>query len=200
MLEEGDKAPDFSLESDSGSRVSLRDFSGKTLVLYFYPKDSTPGCTRQAQGFSAAKRAIEAAGAAVVGVSKDSVKSHCSFRDKFKLTIPLLSDPDLRVHKAYGAYGKKVMYGREVEGTLRTTFLIRDGIIQRVFRNVKVDGHADAVLQAIGEIAHGPSSRTMATPKARATKVVRKKPARVAKAKPKPKKRAAASTKKTKKK
>lgn len=163
MLQEGDKAPDFSLESDSGARVSLRDFADKTLVLYFYPKDSTPGCTRQAQGFSAASRAIELAGAAVVGVSKDSVKSHCSFRDKFALTIPLLSDPDLTVHRAYGAYGTKKMYGRDVEGTLRTTFLVKDGHIARVFSNVKVDGHADAVLQAIGELTHGPSSRRIPT-------------------------------------
>jgi peroxiredoxin Q/BCP len=149
VLKEGDKAPAFDLESDEGGRVSLKDYSGKTLVLYFYPRDNTPGCTRQAQGFSAAKKAIEAAGAAVVGVSRDSLKSHTSFRDKCNLSITLLSDPDLKVHKAYGAWGMKKMYGRDVEGVLRTTFIIDKGKITRVFPNVKVDGHADAILAAV---------------------------------------------------
>ena len=167
MLKEGDKAPDFVLETinagkrtDVPARLSLKDFRDKTLVLYFYPKDSTPGCTREAEAFSAAQRAIEMAGGAVVGVSRDSVKSHCSFRDKFALTIPLASDPDLRVHKAYGAWGDKVMYGRKMEGCIRSTFLIKNGRIARVFPSVKVDGHAEAVLQAMGELAHGPSSRS----------------------------------------
>jgi peroxiredoxin Q/BCP len=127
------------------------------------------------------------------------VKSHCSFRDKFGLTIPLLSDPDLAVHKAYGTYGKKKMYGRDVLGTIRTTFLIKDGLIARIFPSVKVDGHADAVLQAIGELAHGPSSRRIPTlrPPAKTTarKVVKKRAARVAK-KTKTKKTAKKTTKK----
>jgi peroxiredoxin Q/BCP len=149
VLKEGDKAPAFDLESDQGGKVSLKDFANKTLVLYFYPRDNTPGCTRQAQGFTAAKKAIEAAGATVVGVSRDSLKSHQSFRTKCDLGITLLSDPDLKVHKAYGAWGMKKMYGKDVEGVLRTTFVIDHGKVTRVFPNVKVDGHADAVLQAL---------------------------------------------------
>ncbi|MBX3228049.1 MAG: peroxiredoxin [Labilithrix sp.] len=149
MLKEGDKAPAFDLESDEGGRVSLKDFSNRTLVLYFYPRDNTPGCTRQAQAFTASKKAIEAAGASVVGVSRDSLKSHTSFRDKCGLGITLLSDPDLGVHRAYGAWGMKKMYGRDVEGVLRTTFVIDRGKVTKVFPNVKVDGHADAVLQVL---------------------------------------------------
>lgn len=150
MLKEGDKAPPFNLDSDEGGKVSLRDFGDKTLVLYFYPRDNTPGCTRQAQAFTATKRAIEGAGGAVVGVSRDSLKSHQSFRQKCGLGITLLSDPDLAVHKAYGAWGEKTMYGKKVEGVLRSTFLVKGGKIVRVFPNVKVDGHAEAVLAALG--------------------------------------------------
>ena len=150
MLKEGDKAPPFDLESDEGARVSLRDFADRTLILYFYPRDNTPGCTRQAQGFTAARRAIEKAGGAVVGVSRDTIKSHASFREKCNVGITLLSDPDLAVHKAYGAWGEKTMYGKKVEGVLRTTFLVKDGKVSRVFNNVKVDGHADAILGALG--------------------------------------------------
>lgn len=175
MLKEGDKAPSFNLDSDAGGKVALRDFAGKTLVLYFYPRDNTPGCTRQAQAFTAARRAIERAGGAVVGVSRDSLKSHQSFREKCKLGITLLSDPDLTVHKAYGAWGEKTMYGKKVEGVLRTTFVIRNGKIARVFPNVKVDGHADAVLAAL--------SGTSAAPKARAPKTATAKKAAAPKAK-----------------
>jgi peroxiredoxin Q/BCP len=147
---EGDDAPDFDLESDAGSRVALRDFAGKVLVLYFYPKDNTPGCTREAQSFTEAKKKLAAAGASVVGVSKDSVKSHCGFRDKYAINFPLLSDPDLKVHEAYGAYGEKTMYGKKVQGTIRSTFVVDPkGKIARAFRNVKVDGHVDAVLLAV---------------------------------------------------
>lgn len=166
MLKEGDKAPSFDLASDEGGKISLRDFAGKALVLYFYPRDNTPGCTREAQAFTAARRAIEKVGGAVVGVSRDSLKSHLSFRDKCKLGITLLSDPDLSVHKAYGAWGEKTMYGKKVEGVLRSTFIVENGKIARVFSNVKVDGHADAVLAALGELAGGP-----AKPKTAAKKV-----------------------------
>jgi peroxiredoxin Q/BCP len=160
VLKEGDKAPPFNLESDAGGRVTLRDFADRTLVLYFYPRDSTPGCTREAQAFTAARRAIETAGGAVVGVSRDSLKSHQTFRQKCGLDITLLSDPDLSVHKAYGAWGEKTMYGKKIEGVLRSTFLVHGGRVARVFPNVKVDGHADAVLQAIGELSSGgPSSK-----------------------------------------
>jgi peroxiredoxin Q/BCP len=149
-LEVGSRAPDFSLESDSGERVSLADFKGKTLVLYFYPKDSTPGCTREAQAFEAAKAKLAKLGASVVGVSKDSIKSHCSFKEKYALKFPLLSDPDLEAHNAYGAYGEKMMYGKKILGTIRSTFVIDGaGKIARVFSPVKVDGHADDVLDAV---------------------------------------------------
>lgn len=178
MLKEGDKAPAFNLESDAGGKVALRDFAGKTLVLYFYPRDNTPGCTRQAQAFTATRRAIEAAGGAVVGVSRDSLKSHQSFREKCNLAITLLSDPDLSVHKAYGAWGEKTMYGKKVEGVLRTTFLVKDGKIARVFPNVKVDGHADAVLAALSGGAPAkaaPKKKAAAAPKKKAAAAPKKK-------------------------
>ena len=127
MLKEGDKAPAFTLDSDSGKKVSLADFAGKKLVLYFYPKDDTPGCTREAIAFSGAREAFEKLGATVVGVSKDSVASHCKFRDKHSLSIALASDPDLAVHKAFGAFGEKTMYGKKVEGVIRSTFVIDGG-------------------------------------------------------------------------
>ncbi len=193
MLKEGDKAPDFSLESDSGKKLSLEDFAGKALVLYFYPRDNTPGCTREAQAFSAARRAIEVAGGAVLGVSKDSVKSHQGFIQKCNLSIPLLSDPDLTLHKAYGAWGEKTMYGKKVLGCIRSTFLVKDGRIKRVWPSVKVDGHADAVLQAIGELSSGGPSGAPRK-KAAAKKAAAKKPA----AKKPAKKKAAAKAKKKK--
>ena len=158
MLSEGDKAPSFELQADLGKagekafslKEALKEGAGKSVVVYFYPKDSTPGCTREAQGFSEAKKKLSALGATVVGVSKDSIKSHCGFREKYALTIPLLSDPDLTVHKAYGAYGDKVMYGKKIKGTIRSTFLIgADGKIARAWKGVKVDGHVEAVIDAI---------------------------------------------------
>lgn len=150
MLGEGDKAPPFRLESDAGKTVSLGDFAGRTLVVYFYPKDDTPGCTREALAFSGLAGELAGAGASVVGISRDSVASHCRFRDKHRLTIPLLSDPDLAVHRAFGAWGEKTMYGRKVEGTIRSTFVIDgDGVIRKVYPSVKVDGHAEAVLAFI---------------------------------------------------
>ena len=160
MLKEGDKAPSFDLASDEGGKVSLRDFAGKALVLFFYPRDNTPGCTREAQAFTAARKAIEKAGGAVVGVSRDSLKSHQSFREKCKLGVTLLSDPDLTVHKAYGAWGEKTMYGKKVEGVLRSTFIVKDGKIAKVFPSVKVDGHADAVLSAVGALSGAPPAKS----------------------------------------
>lgn len=183
MLKEGDKAPAFNLDSDEGGKVSLRDFDGKTLVLYFYPRDNTPGCTREAQAFTAARRAIEDAGGAVVGVSRDSLKSHQSFRQKCALGIPLLSDPDLAVHKAYGAWGEKTMYGKKIEGVLRSTFLVKGGKIVRVFSNVKVDGHAEAVLAALRGATIEPkaaakkSAAPVKKPAAKAVKAAAKRPA-----------------------
>ena len=148
-LSEGDKAPAFDLPSDSGKNVKLGDYSGKTFVLYFYPKDNTPGCTREAQAFTKLLPKFKKAGVDVLGVSKDSVASHCGFRDKLKLKVPLLSDPDLAVHKAYGAFGEKMMYGKKVQGVIRSTFLIENGKVKRAWPSVKVDGHAEAVLEAL---------------------------------------------------
>jgi peroxiredoxin Q/BCP len=153
----GATAPKFDLESDEGKRVSLADFAGKWLVLYFYPKDNTPGCTREAQAFTGEAASLKKLGAAVAGVSKDSVKSHCGFRDKIGIRFPLLSDPDLKAHKAYGAWGLKTMYGKKVEGTIRSTFLVSpDGKIARAWSGVKVDGHAEKVLEALREAQQGP--------------------------------------------
>lgn len=151
---EGKKAPAFSMETDAGETVSLATYKGKFLVLYFYPKDNTPGCTREANDFNAALKKIRAIGAEVVGVSKDSVKSHCGFRDKYGLKFPLASDPDLVAHKAFGAWGDKVMYGKKIKGTIRSTFVITpDGKVGKAFTGVKVDGHADAVIDAIKELS-----------------------------------------------
>ncbi|MBI5131194.1 MAG: peroxiredoxin [Rhodopseudomonas palustris] len=148
-LAEGAKAPAFTLPRDGGDSVSLASFSGKKLVLFFYPRANTPGCTKEAIDFTRLKPAFEQAGTAVVGVSADSVKAQDSFRDKHGLATPLLSDPAHAMLEAYGAWGEKSLYGRKFEGILRTTVLIgRDGKVARVWRNVKVDGHADQVLAA----------------------------------------------------
>lgn len=162
MLEEGDKVPAALLrasfdacfagkDGDVARPVTLAELApkGKALVLFFYPKDSTPGCTREAQGFSASKKAIEKAGAVVVGVSRDSFKSHCSFRDKFELTIPLISDPERKLHEGFGAWGEKTMYGKKVLGAIRSTFLIKDGKVIKTWPSVKVDVHVEAVLEAL---------------------------------------------------
>jgi peroxiredoxin Q/BCP len=168
MLDVGMKAPKSLLSDgfpsyEEGKRVSAKDFAGKYLVVYFYPRDATPGCTREAQGFQAAAKELAKVGAAVVGVSKDSVKSHCSFRDKYGLGFPLLSDPDLSLHHAFGAYGEKTMYGRKVMGTIRSTFILDpSGKVVRVFPNVKVDVHVDQVLSALRELQGG--ATTKATP------------------------------------
>jgi peroxiredoxin Q/BCP len=143
-------APKFDLESDEGSRVRLSDFEGKWLVVYFYPRDNTPGCTREAQDFTKAVARLKKLGAEVVGISKDSIKSHCGFKEKIGIKFPLLSDPDLVAHKAFGAWGTKVMYGKSVEGTLRSTFLISpEGKLVQSWKSVKVDGHVDKVLAAL---------------------------------------------------
>jgi peroxiredoxin Q/BCP len=146
-------APAFDLESDAGKRVRSDDFAGKWLVIYFYPKDNTPGCTREAQDFTQAAARLSKLGARVVGVSRDSVKSHGGFREKIGIGFPLLSDPDLTVHRAFGAWGKKVMYGKEVEGVIRSTFLVSpEGKIAKAWRSVKVDGHVEKVLAALQEL------------------------------------------------
>ena len=153
-LEPGSKAPKFDLESDSGQHVRLQDFAGKWLVLYFYPKDSTPGCTREGQEFSKAAARLKKLGAQVLGVSRDSIKSHCSFKENFGIGVPLLSDPERKTHEAYGAWGIKTMYGKKVEGVIRSTFLVSpDGKIAKVWKGVKVDGHVEKVLESLKTLA-----------------------------------------------
>ena len=153
MLEEGKRAPAFKLASSEGEKASLADYKGKYLVVYFYPKDDTPGCTIEARDFSAALKKLEKLDAAVVGISKDSVESHCKFRDKHKLKLPLLADPDGKVIEAYGAWGEKNMYGKKSMGIVRTTVIVDpDGKVAKVFPKVRVDGHVDKVLSAIAEL------------------------------------------------
>jgi peroxiredoxin Q/BCP len=153
MLDVGQKAPDFSLPNENGDTVNLSDFKGKKLVLYFYPKDSTPGCTTEARDFTAKKAEFEAAGAVILGASKDSIKRHQNFIAKQDLKINLISDEDGILCEAYGVWILKKLYGREYMGIERATFLIdQDGIIQKIWHKVKVKGHADAVLEAVKEL------------------------------------------------
>ena len=145
---EGDKAPDFELETADGP-IRLADYAGKTLVLYFYPKDDTTGCTREAQDFTALAADFATAGAAVVGVSKDTVAKHKKFTDKYDLGVVLGSDPEGAVIARYGSWVEKTLYGRQYMGIDRSTFLIKDGVLKKVWRKVKVPGHAQAVLDAV---------------------------------------------------
>lgn len=149
-VEAGDKAPDFSLADQDGRAVRLKDFKGKTIVLYFYPKDDTPGCTKESCEFRDAETAITKAGAVVLGVSLDDEASHQKFIAKYGLPFSLLCDEDARVAKAYGVYKEKSMYGRKYWGIERSTFVIDGtGVIRAAFRKVKVDGHAREVLTAL---------------------------------------------------
>jgi thioredoxin-dependent peroxiredoxin len=148
-LEVGDKAPDFTLAADGGGKVSLKALKGKTVVLYFYPKDDTPGCTAEACAFRDQLPDFSKVKAAVVGISRDSVASHDKFKKKFSLPFPLASDEDGKVSEAYGTWVEKSMYGRKYMGIERSTFLIDEkGVIRNIWRKVKVDGHADDVLKA----------------------------------------------------
>lgn len=147
-LAAGAQAPEFELETADGP-VRLADFAGKALVLYFYPKDDTTGCTREAQDFTALADEFAKAGAVVLGVSKDSMKSHEKFAAKYELKVKLASDPTGAVVERYGAWVEKSMYGRQYMGIERSTFLIRDGVIQRIWRKVKVPNHAEEVLTAV---------------------------------------------------
>ena len=148
-LTEGTKAPSFHLPRDSGKAVSLADYAGQKLVVFFYPRADTPGCTREAIDFTRLKGAFAAAGTAVIGVSADPPKAQEAFRNKHQLEVPLASDEKHEMLEAYGAWGEKSMYGRTFEGILRTTVLIgADGKILKIWRNVRVDGHADDVLAA----------------------------------------------------
>ncbi len=153
MIAEGRKAPAFRLASSEGGHVSLADFKGKTVVLYFYPKDDTPGCTREACDFRDSQAALRQKGVVVLGVSADSIESHGKFKKKHKLNFPLLSDPDKAVAKAYGAWGEKTLYGRKSIGMIRSTFVIDGaGVVRKVFPKVKVDGHAEKVLEAVSTL------------------------------------------------
>jgi len=142
----GDMAPDFELESDDGSKISLRSFRGRKVVLYFYPKDMTSGCTKEACAFRDAMPSFEGLGVAVLGVSRDGLESHRKFKEKHDLNFPLLSDPDAAVHKLYGVWRERKMYGRTSMGVERTTFIIgEDGRIEKIFPKVKVAGHVEQV-------------------------------------------------------
>lgn len=186
MLKPGQKAPTFSLPSTSGATVSLASLRGRKVVLYFYPRDNTPGCTVEACDFRDQHSALQKAGAVVLGVSADSLKSHAGFRAKFELPFDLLVDEGSKVATAYGAYGEKLMYGRKVQGTIRSTFLIDEsGSVAAVWSPVKVKGHVEAVLAALtGAPAAAPAPA--------------KKPAakKAAPAKPKAPKQAAATKRK----
>ena len=148
-LAEGARAPEFSLPRDGGKSVSLADFAGEKLVVYFYPRADTPGCTRESMDFSRLAKDFAAARTKVIGVSADPVRAQDAFRDKYDLSVPLVSDEARSMIKAYGAWGEKSMYGKTFEGIIRTTVLVgADGRVQRVWRHVKVDGHAEQVLEA----------------------------------------------------
>ena len=150
----GDKAPDFTLPSDEGGDIRLEDFAGRALAVYFYPKDDTTGCTSEAKAFSAAKADFDAVGVEVVGVSKDTVKSHGRFRQKYGLTIRLGSDVEGAMVEAYGVWVQKSLYGRSYMGIERSTFLIDgEGVVRKVWRKVSVKGHAEEVLKAARELA-----------------------------------------------
>jgi len=142
MVKEGQAAPDFKLQDDQGNWVSLSDFRGEHVVLYFYPKDDTPGCTTEACAFRDQAKEFKTRGIAIVGMSADSVESHKKFKEKFHLTFPLLSDPDKKTLKAYGVWKEKSMYGKKFMGIERTTIIIDEhGNIEKVFPKVKVVGH-----------------------------------------------------------
>ncbi len=149
-LDVGHKAPSFTAPSDMGEDISLADYSGKTVVLYFYPKDDTPGCTKEACGFNENIDALKKLKTAVIGVSKDSIASHQKFKEKYGLQFPLISDTDGKICAAYGTWMEKSMYGRKYMGIDRATFVIGpDGKIKAAWRGVKVPGHIDAVIESL---------------------------------------------------
>lgn len=146
----GDKAPDLAIPDQDGRPISLKDLKGRAVVLYFYPKDDTPGCTKESCGFRDALASLKKTGAVILGVSNDSQASHQKFIKKYTLPFPLLSDEDKSVSKAYGVYKEKSMYGKKYWGIERSTFIIdKDGTLKSIFRKVKVDGHVEEVLAAL---------------------------------------------------
>jgi peroxiredoxin Q/BCP len=151
--QDGDPVPDVKLVSAEGAEMSPADFRGQKLVLYFYPKDDTSGCTAEAQAFTALAPEFEKAGTWILGVSKDDSRSHARFTAKYGLKVPLASDPDGSVCEAFGTWTEKSMYGRKYMGIERATFLVdRDGVVKRVWRKVKVPGHAEEVLEAARDL------------------------------------------------
>ena len=150
MLSVGDPAPDFTLADADGNSVKLSDFKGKKVVLYFYPKDDTPGCTKEACGFRDAQNEYGEANAVVIGVSPDSENSHQRFRDKYDLPFHLLADPDRQAIEAYEVWKEKNMYGKKYMGVERSTFIIDEaGMVQEILRKVKVEGHVQAVISSL---------------------------------------------------
>ncbi len=153
-IEEGAKAPAFSLKDDAGKTVRLSQFTGSPVVLYFYPKDDTPGCTKEACAFRDNSKHLAKFGAVVLGVSPDDVASHSRFKAKYQLDFPLLSDPEHQVADKYGAWREKNMYGKKSWGVQRSTFLIDgEGRVAKVWKRVKVDGHAEQVLEALKQLS-----------------------------------------------
>lgn len=150
MLKQGDKAPEFKLTADNGEDISLKDFRGKKVILYFYPKDMTSGCTVEACDFRDNIKKIERKNAVVIGVSPDDTKSHVKFKDKYELPFTLLSDTTKKMLEDYGVWQEKSMYGRKYMGVVRTTFVIDEkGKIEKVFEKVKVEGHVDEILNSL---------------------------------------------------
>jgi peroxiredoxin Q/BCP len=148
MLKEGDKAPDFSLQDDSGNEIKLRNLKGTKVILYFYPKDDTPGCTTEACNFRDNLPKFKKVNAAIYGVSRDSVESHRKFKTKYSLPFSLLSDPTGSLIETYGAWGEKNMYGEKKMGIIRSTVVINEnGTVEKVYRKVKADVHADELLE-----------------------------------------------------
>ena len=150
MLNTGDRAPNFTLKDKNGNKISLSDFVGKRVVLYFYPKDNTPGCTRQACAFAGAYEEFKNRGVEVIGISRDSIASHVKFAEKYNLPFVLLSDPELEAIQAYGVWQEKKMYGKVSFGVVRTTFIIdENGIIEKIMPKVKPDTNAEEILKFI---------------------------------------------------
>lgn len=152
-IEPGEKAPDFTLPADDGTKVKLSGLRGNPVVLYFYPRDDTPGCTREACSFRDRKEDLAKTGAKVLGVSTDDVASHEKFRDKYSLNFPLLADTEHAVAEKYGAWREKTRFGKTSMGVQRSTYLIdSQGVVRKVWKNVSVDGHDDQILKAIEEL------------------------------------------------
>jgi peroxiredoxin Q/BCP len=178
-LEPGAKLPDLTLPADDGSTVRLKDFRGQPVVVYFYPRDDTPGCTREACAFRDRKAELAKLGAKVFGISTDDVKSHVKFRDKFQLNFPLLADVDHKAAEAFGAWQEKNMYGKKSMGIVRSTFVAdAAGVIRKAWHKVNVDGHDAEVIAAVAELSgSAPAAAKPAKPtkKAAATKPAKKK-------------------------